>query len=842
VSRAGAIALLLLASALSPVLPGASATALPDEAVPDSIVLPLAPDFQPAQPTATPTPGGETPGTPDADPDDSTEPGSEETPGEEPVTTDPLEVSITRLTPSTLPRRGVVSISGRITNRSEEPWTDLTVYAATSATPITTEEELAVAEEGPSGVEPADYQRLVDPDLYAQARDLDPGESTTYQVRIPRDQLGLPTDPGVYRVGVQVLGTEAGGRIEGADGRARVLMASVPPGQRTQVSLALQMRKRTVRTATGEVDSVPGWQRTLGREGRMRQVVRLLATAGDYPLSVLVDPAVVEAVGSLAEGNTGIDLAATTADGIDEDTGTIVDEPPPTSEPGSPAPNEGGDTEEPAPAAARTAADALSWLGELRAALDGRDVRSIPYGDLDLGAAVRHGGDDLVDRSLVGGISLLSDYGIQATGIGAPYQGLLGQPAADALPDGVPMLVSRRSFVSAIVKGDDAEVLDTRAGAVPAALTAAGGAPIWTFRSIRTSAGSAAGASGLEMRQRILARGGIQALTSPDEPLVVVLPPQWNPGTAWPRSDFFEGLRVRWLSPVSLNDLTPDEIPVVEGTPLLDDAEGEDAAPADPGADPGDPGVDLGDDPGVDETVVPDGEATSALALSYPARQLQAEVPRRVFRAARRLTSTGAVLGGVVAGSDAVGPRVERQAMLGLSFHTRGSAPGATGRLRAADTILEAMLRDIEVLAPRFVRMASANGSFLVPVVNGLDVPVRVQLRAEVTEPGLRLEVPDPVEVPALSRQPIRVAVVAETIGIRSVRVDLVTVDGERLYAGPTFSVRSSQVGQWVWVVMAVGSALLFVAIAVRIHRRVRTRRATHGPVLQRETLMRGDP
>jgi hypothetical protein len=333
VSRAGAIALLLLASALSPVLPGASATALPDEAVPDSIVLPLAPDFQPAQPTATPTPGGETPGTPDADPDDSTEPGSEETPGEEPVTTDPLEVSITRLTPSTLPRRGVVSISGRITNRSEEPWTDLTVYAATSATPITTEEELAVAEEGPSGVEPADYQRLVDPDLYAQARDLDPGESTTYQVRIPRDQLGLPTDPGVYRVGVQVLGTEAGGRIEGADGRARVLMASVPPGQRTQVSLALQMRKRTVRTATGEVDSVPGWQRTLGREGRMRQVVRLLATAGDYPLSVLVDPAVVEAVGSLAEGNTGIDLAATTADGIDEDTGTIADEPPPRHAP-----------------------------------------------------------------------------------------------------------------------------------------------------------------------------------------------------------------------------------------------------------------------------------------------------------------------------------------------------------------------------------------------------------------------------------------------------------------------------------------------------------------------------
>ena len=82
----------------------------------------------------------------------------------------------------------------------------------------------------------------------------------------------------------------------------------------------------------------------------------------------------------------------------------------------------------------------------------------------------------------------------------------------------------------------------------------------------------------------------------------------------------------------------------------------------------------------------------------------------------------------------------------------------------------------------------------------------------------------------------------AGTIGIRSVRVDLVTASGERLYVGPTFSIRSSQVARWVWVAMALGSALLFLTIVVRIVRRVRSRRSTHGPVLMhRDQLTRGD-
>jgi hypothetical protein len=328
------------------------------------------------------------------------------------------------------------------------------------------------------------------------------------------------------------------------------------------------------------------------------------------------------------------------------------------------------------------------------------------------------------------------------------------------------------------------------------------------------------------MRQRVLARAAVQALTDPEQPLVVVLPPQWRPGTQAGRSGFFTGLRVPWLRAVRLDTLPLDPTPVVSA-PSDEEADGTAETDEDGGSE--DPS-ETAPAEGTPDT----GAIRSALALRYPQSQVARELPRGVFRAARRLTRTGAVLGGLVVDADVLAPRVTRQALLGLSFNVRGRPAAARARLRGADNVLRAQVRDVEVLAPRFVRMSSESGSFLVPVVNGLQVPVQVQLRPVVAEPGLTLEVPDPVVVEPETRQPIRVAVQSESIGVRSVRVDLVTPAGDRLYVGPKFAVRSNQVARWVWVAMGAGSAVLLVTIVVRIVRRVRSRKATHGPVLAR--------
>jgi hypothetical protein len=49
------------------------------------------------------------------------------------------------------------------------------------------------------------------------------------------------------------------------------------------------------------------------------------------------------------------------------------------------------------------------------------------------------------------------------------------------------------------------------------------------------------------------------------------------------------------------------------------------------------------------------------------------------------------------------------------------------------------------------------------------------------------------------------------------------------------FSVRTSRVSTVIWVIMAAGGALLFLAIVIRLVRRVRRRKATHGPRLPRD-------
>lgn len=794
---AGAIALLLLGSGLATALatpPGAQADA------PPALSVRSAPEVAPPQPEPTvPEQSGGAGAV--AGQDAGAEPGDGEEDG------DPLAVSITRLSPSTLPRDGRVTIGGRITNVSQDTWSELSVYAASSATPITTEEELLAAEEGAAGVEPADYQRLVAPGLFVRVPDLAPGESAPYRLSIPRGRLGIPAAPGVYRLGVQVLGTEEEGRVDGADGRARVLVAAVDPDQPpTEVALALQLRKRTVRTPTGAVDHVAGWSRTLGRTGRLRQLVGLLNSAGGYPVGVVLDPAVVEAAGSLAEGNGGTDLRDAAIDGAEQVIGTTDDPASGGAAAGAEAaPQDAEGTSEPSPEEAAAARAAASWLPELQRALVGRDVRAVPYGDLDLAAAAEHGDADLIGSSLTAGISMLAAYGIEASGVLAPYQGLLSQAAAEDAPPGVPALVAGESFVAATIQRGGTEVLDSPATDVPAVLTGPTGTRLLTYRPIRTRSGTAAGAAALDMRQRVLARAAIHATTEPGEPLVVVLPPQWSPGTAWRAGSFFAGLRrAPWVRPTAMGDLTPDPMRVVADEPSPEDRSSRPAP-------------------------------TRAVALRYPPRRLAQRLPVQPFRAAERLAAAGTVLGQLVADNDTLGPRVQRQALLGLSFHTRGRVSGMTGRLRAAQNVVTGWLREVELRTPTFVRMSSESGSFLVPVTNQLDVPVRVRLRPEVLGAGLRLEVPEAVVVEPGTRQPIRVAAQSSSIGVRSVRVDLVTAGGERLYPGPRFSIRSSQVARWVWVAMAVGSALLFVAIVVRIVRRVRARRSTRGPVMSRD-------
>ena len=61
------------------------------------------------------------------------------------------------------------------------------------------------------------------------------------------------------------------------------------------------------------------------------------------------------------------------------------------------------------------------------------------------------------------------------------------------------------------------------------------------------------------------------------------------------------------------------------------------------------------------------------------------------------------------------------------------------------------------------------------------------------------------------------------------------TADGVPVGAITQFNVRTSHVSTVIWVIMAIGGAVLLLAIVVRLFRRVRRRRRTHGPLLSRD-------
>src|SRR3954454_1887476 len=57
----------------------------------------------------------------------------------------PLSVSIDQLSPSTIPQKGLVRVSGFVTNNDTQTWSAINAYAFISATPLTSPAQLAEA-------------------------------------------------------------------------------------------------------------------------------------------------------------------------------------------------------------------------------------------------------------------------------------------------------------------------------------------------------------------------------------------------------------------------------------------------------------------------------------------------------------------------------------------------------------------------------------------------------------------------------------------------------------------------------------------------------------------------
>lgn len=747
-------------------------------------VLPVS-DAAPAAASTSETPSPSGTATPVApSPSPSTEPTPESA-------RDPLRVVIRRLQPAVLPEdpRAKVTVAGTVTNRSGESWSVPKVYLLTSSRPMTSAEELTAGVDSDPGTDLGG--RIVETGTFDELPDLRPGTSARFTLSVPRRLLQVTGEPGVYWLSVQVLATpEDGQRDHIADGRARTFFPFVPRGtEGTELALAAQFRARVVRDAEGRLAFPDHVAHLLTHDGRLARLLALSRTAKRGDLSWIVDPALVEAAASVADGNPAFDAPRRSLPAIEGEGGSDTAVPSPGSGPATDGATDGategatgdetgsgvtdgsGATTDEDPQARR----ATRWLTRWSDEADSHEVFAVPYGDLDVASAYSHARAALATYALDVSARVLDALGVSSEPVVVPPTGYLPEVALAELPSRVLAVLAPEA-----VPRSPRPLLRTPNGtAVLVAGTAA------------TTRGPGPGAtrSALAVRQRLLAESALHALSADrGKPVVAVLPTWWDPGRHWRAAHLIDGLSQPWLE-------------------LVDVAQAR-------------------RDAGSAELPLPQG-------VVYPEDQAAAELDSSVLQATETLIAQGATYESVFVDIQSVGDRLSRQALLHSSLWSRAHPRLAAHRARTAAAVVEMLLDKVAVRSPPLVTLSSGDGAFLVSLVNGLDQRVRVGLRATVSGRGMRLGTPETVTLEPKERRSVRVTVQSSGIGVHRAVLQPITETGLPVGRAAVLSVRSSSVGLVLWLIMAGGAVVLFGAIAVRIVRRVRRRRATHGPVLR---------
>ena len=454
----------------------------------------------------------------------------------------PLTVELTRLSPSTIPQKGKIVLAGTVRNDSDEIWSAINVHPVVSAVPMTDREQLAAAAASDPTVEIG--ERLTQVGQFAAIGDLLPGQSTTFRISLAVKDLPISTSPGVYWIGVHALGQNATGRDGIADGRARTFIPRVADDAETSVALVLPLRERVRRDHVGRLLDTSDWSATLADDGRLERIAALLNTAGGLPATMLVDPAVIDAVASVAANNPILSLGDGQAT---EPTEEPTDEPSDSATPSRSAVDRLGPTDR---------ANAARWLAQVKTASNWQTVLGLGYADPDTASLARRR-PQLAALAAKESATAFKRLGVDAIPTVAPPTGWLDDEALGAIAADTMVLVSDHAAPRTRTHWRTPEQQDL----VFTDGQAATGGP-----------GPTAPLDALAVRQRIVSDAALRALQGDTSPMVVELPDDWDPGAHWKSADFFSGLNLSWLDLVSL-----DRAPV-GSTPTFDAALGYPAA------------------------------------------------------------------------------------------------------------------------------------------------------------------------------------------------------------------------------------------------------------------------
>ncbi len=442
----------------------------------------------------------------------------------------PLAVRLTSMSPATIPQSGTLRLRGIVTNTSDGAWQDINVHAFVSTVPITTSAGLVRAAALPYDADVG--ARLQTSNAFVTIGDLPPGKSTDFSLRIPRSELPIPDQRGVYWVGVHALGTNKLGRDTIADGRARTfapLYRATSP--RTDLTMVVPFRAEVRRDSTGALSEPRRWERLLGEEGRLERILAEVESAGSTPVTLVVDPTVLDAADTVAGtphdpvdgGTPSSSPSATPSDEASDRTDT------PSSD-ATAAESDDGDDGDPVAARART------WLDRLTKVAATKAVLGTGYADPDVAGLGRRS-PGLLTTSFELARGTFEAYQIDAQAAVVPPGGYLPESVLPRIDSETRVLLTDRT--------DHPARTDWRSTAGQQILFGDAGAQ-------SGGPGPSSPRTALAIRQRIVSDAALRAMTGSKAPMVVILPAGWDPGTDWRQADLFGALDQPWLRLVGL--------------------------------------------------------------------------------------------------------------------------------------------------------------------------------------------------------------------------------------------------------------------------------------------------
>lgn len=276
----------------------------------------------------------------------------------------------------------------------------------------------------------------------------------------------------------------------------------------------------------------------------------------------------------------------------------------------------------------------------------------------------------------------------------------------------------------------------------------------------------------LSLRQRILADGALGAIARSKRTLVVALPADWDPGSDLTDGDFFGGLAQRWLSVVPL----------------------------------------------------PQGQLVKP-PLQFPPSALRAEVPAANVTTAAQLLHTSSVLGQLLDTQNNTDHVLTTAALSTVSYDAADGPVLARVRAGNLDRAMTTLMDGVRVVGTSFVTLSGGSGTLTVSIVNGLDQPIRVGLRAHTGNPRVHINPSGTISLAGGQRSTVRLHAKASAIGVHEVTLTPVTTDGDTVGTPLLFSLRTSQVGKVFWGILIGCGVLLVLLILRRIRQRMQSHR-----------------